>query len=264
MNKKILLDKIISYFIKEEKIPESLEDKISLWKDLVSQEQIENIPENILSSEDKFLRLELINRKLTDGEKLPSINRSLNLKNKYGDKLSLWKGDITTIYSDSIINPVTNNILKWENIDSKSSCFNVFFRSGMRLVLKCKSLLNENELSISDVLITRAYNLPCDYLINVVLPQFNEKLTLEDEKIISMSYRNALECAKNNMVKTVVVPSLFFEDSDDMKKSAKVIINVVEKYLDENKTIFDKVIFQVNKDDEYNIYYDYLIGDKDA
>ena len=65
MNKKIFLDKVLDYLVdgKNIDIPDKLEDKIKLWEELVSKLDVSEIPEDILLNEDKFLRLDLINRK---------------------------------------------------------------------------------------------------------------------------------------------------------------------------------------------------------
>lgn len=264
MNKKIFLDRIIKYFLGDSEIPAELDDMKRLWEDLVKSNDIKEVPENILSDEDKFLRLELINRKLTDGEKVATIDKTLGSLIKYSDKIALWNGDITTIYADSIVNPTTISMLRREDVDSNNIGYDVFLRSGMRLGLKCMSLVNDEELSLSDILITRAYNLPCDYIIHVIISNFSFELSQEEEKIISMSYRNILECAKNNTAKTIVIPCIGIDSCKNVQKLALVAIKTVVKFLEENDKVFDKVIFQVGNDDMYNEYSKCLLGDSDA
>lgn len=264
MNKKILLDRIIEYFLGDIDIPTELEEKIKLWEEVVKSEDLKEVPENILVDEDKFLRLELINRKLTDGEKLAPIDKTIGSFHKYANKLALWDGDITTIYADLIVNPTTISMLKRDNFDSNKASYNVFLRSGMRLGLKCMSIASNEDLDASDILVTRAYNLPCDYIIHVVLPNFSSELSSEDEKIITMSYRNVLECAKNNMAKTIVIPCIGLDSCKNSLKLVQLAVDTVVKFIDENDKAFDKVIFQVDNSDLYDMYSDYLLGDTDA
>ena len=72
MNKKILLDKLIKYLAGKDdvEIPSELEDKITMYQKLALACTKKEIPSEILKEDDKFLRLELVNRKLTDGEKI--------------------------------------------------------------------------------------------------------------------------------------------------------------------------------------------------
>lgn len=264
MNKKILLDRIIEYFLGDIDIPTELEEKIKLWEEVVKNEDLKEVPENILVDEDKFLRLELINRKLTDGEKLAPIDKTIGSFHKYANKLALWDGDITTIYADLIVNPTTISMLKRDNFDSNEAGYNVFLRSGMRLGLKCMAIASNEDLDASDILVTRAYNLPCDYIIHVVLPNFSSELSSEDEKIITMSYRNVLECAKNNMAKTIVIPCIGLDYYKNNLKLVQLAVDTVVKFIDENDKAFDKIIFQVDNFDLYDMYSDYLLGDTDA
>ncbi len=264
MNKKIFLDRILKYFIDDENlIPNSLDDKLNLWERLVTTKDIKNVSEDILISEDKFLRLELINRKLTDGEKLQTINYTLNSNIKNSNKICLWKGDITTIYADSIINPTTSDMLLRKSINKDKLDYNIFLRSGMRLVMKCHSLLNNERLDESDILITRAYNLPCDYIIHIIVPNI-KKLSVEEEKILESCYMNVLECNRNNMAKTVVIPCICIESKLDVNKLVEISVNTVRKFLEDNSSSFEKVIFQVDSDELYEVFSKTLVGDRNA
>lgn len=262
MNKKIFLDKILGYFVDESDIPGSLDEKIKLWEELVTTKEFKEVPEDILSYEDKFLRLELINRKLTDGEKLSTIDKTLNSNFKFKDKISLWKGDITTIYADLIVNPTSNNMLFRTDINGDNIDYDIFLRSGMRLVNKCIALMDK-ELDDSDILITRAYNLPCDYIVHVIVPEIKNR-DEETERVLGMCYRNVLECAKNNMAKIVVTPCIGINSKLDVNKLVEIAVNAVTKFLEENNTSIEKIIFQVNNDDVYSAYKSYLVGDSDA
>ena len=138
MDKKIFLDKVLEYLVKDKdiKIPDKLEEKIELWEELVSKIDVYDIPNDVLLNEDKFLRLDLINRKLTDGEKVKTISDTLDSDIKFCTKIALWKGDITTMYADVLVNSTTKDMLGCRqgvrgNLDNS-----IFTRSGMRLRLK--------------------------------------------------------------------------------------------------------------------------------
>lgn len=263
MDKKILLDKIIAYLISDRdiEIPSSISDKRGLWKELVSNLTNIQIPSDILETEDKFLRLELLNRKLTDASKLKNASITLDSLIKYKDKISLWEGDITAIYTDAIINP-TNVLaikekMKKDRIDSL-----IFLRSGMRLRKKCMEIIKDNDLEIADVLVTRAYNIPCDYIIHVIEPVVDKEVTEENLIDLKMSYLNSLECAKNNMAKNIVIPII--GDGFELEEVIKIAVSSVLEFLDRNVNLVDKIIFQVNDLKEYNMFNKYLLGDVDA
>lgn len=267
MDKKIYLDKILEYLVgdKEIEIPSSLKDKVSLWEELVAKLDVKDIPSDILVNEDKFLRLDLINRKLTDGEKLKNISDTLDSDIKHCTKIALWQGDITTIYADVLVNSTTKNMLGcMEGI--KGTLDNaIFTRSGMRLRMKCRDIMQGEELSNTEVLVTRAYNLPSDFIIHVVVPCVEDELSEENKVELKMCYLNVLECARNNMAKTVVLPCLGTGTNKYPKEeAANIAISAVKEFLDKYENEIDKIIFNVYTEEDYKIYSKLLIGDDNA
>ena len=266
MNKKIYLDKILKVLLEDKDIDvsDSLNEKIKLWEKLVFNEELEKISDSVLIDEDKFLRLDLINRKLTDGEKLRTIDATIDSKIKYNNKIALWEGDIITIYADVLVNSTTKDMLGLE-VEEGTIDYDIFLRSGMRLRKKCNEILQGKELELTEVLITRAYNIPSDFIIHVVVPDFDEKEKKESLVSLKMCYMNVLECAKNNMARTIVLPCLGTgKHGFNKMESAKVAIEAVNIFLKNNEKEIDKIIFNVFDDENYDIYKELLVGEKDA
>jgi len=234
----------------------SLEQMRNKWEDIVNKIDLDNVSSDILNIEDKYLRTELINRKLTDSERLKTIKEILNIDSKYSNKICLWQGEITSIYTDVIVNPTkVDNILVKGKLD-----YDIFFRSGLRLRKKFKELVNNCQLDNADVLITRAYNIPCDYIIHVIIPDIEDKLQEEDKISIKMAYLNVLECANNNLAKIVVVPILGGKYN---KELAIIEIQAIKEYLDRKSTI-EKIVICVNNKNEYDKFVKLLRDDLDA
>lgn len=267
MNKKILLDKILEYLIGKEKIeiPEKLEDKIKLWEKLVSTKEIVDVPSDILVAEDKFLRLDLINRKLTNGEMLKTVDMLFDSKLKFANKISLWKGDITTIYSDVLVNSIRKDFLDINNDKIGAVEQAIFTRSGMRLKMKCKEIMKETSLDETEVLVTRAYNLPSDYIIHVVTPVVGDELTDENKVSLKMSYLNVLECAKNNVARTIVLPCIGTGMCNyPMEEAANIAVETVLEFLEKNNSLVDRIILNVFDDKTFDYYKSLLLGEEDA
>lgn len=51
--------------------------------------------------------------------------------------------------------------------------------------------------------VTRAYNLPCDYVLHTVGPIVNGRVTSEDERLLAACYRSCLELAAQHGVQSV-------------------------------------------------------------
>ncbi|MBR4694062.1 MAG: macro domain-containing protein [Bacilli bacterium] len=266
MNKKVLLDKLITFLAGKEDIdiPDKLEEKVSAYKYLALLNDLEDIPADILKDDDRFLRLDLVNRKLTDGEKVKSIEETLGSSVKHAKKIALWNGDVTTIYCDAIVNSTdekVNGPTKYikDHIDSE-----VHFRSGLRLRNKCKKVISKDSLDIGDVLITRAYNLPCDFIIHAVSPQVLDEVTNEDKEDLRRTYFNILECAKNNLTKVLVIPCISTGRGKFPKEeAAQIAYSCIDEYLDKYDDFFNMIIINTFNMDSYNIYADLLTKKND-
>ncbi len=245
MDKKILLKKILEYF-KVKEIPDNLNEQRKLYRDLVLSLKEYDIPDDILSIEDKYLVLELMNKKLTDGEKYNPINVNLDSKYKHGDIVALWEGDLSTIYADALINPVNSDF----DLDKDNK---VYLNAGMKLRKKCLDLIKDKKLNSTEVLITRAYNLVSDFIIHVVLP---DEENYETE--LSMCYFNVLECANNNIAKTVVLRDI------SNNNSKEVLIKAIMDYLDKDNCHIEKIIIAAAKDEDFEEYITLLEQYKEA
>lgn len=264
MDKKIFLDKVLEYLVKDKniEIPDKLSDKIELWEKLVKEVDYSLVPQDVLTNEDKFLRLDLINRKLTDGEKLRTISDTLDSDIKYCTKIALWKGDITTIYADVLVNSTINDMLGCKENVVGTLDNAIFTHGGMRLRKKCKEVMEGGELNTSEILVTRAYNLPSDFIIHVVTPKVEGEITEENRTELGMCYSNVLECARNNMSKIIVLPCLGTGSNlFPCKEAAMIAIDSVKSFLDKYENEIDKIIFNVYDDENYDIYKDLLSGE---
>ncbi len=239
MDKKILLKQILEYFYKKDEIPDNLNEMKKMYKKAVIDNKDKEIPENILLLEDKYLRVELINRKLTDGEKFNTININLDDKYKHGDKIALYEGKITDIYGDVLINPVNKDL----DIDD-----NLFLAAGMRLRKKCLDVLDGKVLNSTEIIITRAFNLISDYVVHVCVPSTEDIDEYRTE--LGMCYFNVLECSNNNIAKTIILEDI----SKNLDNGKELLVNSIMEYLDRKECLLEKIIIVANK----NTFDDYV------
>lgn len=242
MNKEKYLDNVLNFLCSEANIEyncNTFDEKVNLWKKLVIERDIKDIPNNILDDEDKFLRLQLFNRKLKNGEELKSVNELLGSTFKNGDKICILEHDVTSIYCDALVNLTTIDALG-EKKFSDSLNNKIMYSSGMRLRNKCNVIMNGSKLRDNEVIITRAYNLPCDFIIHVY----------EAKNNIKEFITNILECSKNNLVKTLVIPV----DGNNID----IILNTINDYLDINGKYFNKIILITGSDEVFDKYEEYI------
>lgn len=103
--------------------------------------------------------------------------------------------------------------------------------------------------------ITKAYNLPCEYVIHTVGPIWHWGRD-DEEKLLANCYKNSLKLAMKHGIRTIAFPSIStggYEFPVDL--AAEVAVGAVTKFLKKNKGEFDLVEW-VLFDDETKKYYD--------
>ena len=80
------------------------------------------------------------------------------------------------------------------------NCIHTF--AGVQLRQDCAALMAEqgHEEPTGQAKITKAYNLPCDYVLHTVGPIVSGRVTREDERLLASCYRSCLELAEKNSV----------------------------------------------------------------
>ena len=110
--------------------------------------------------------------------------------------------------------------------------------------------------------ITKAFNLPSNYVIHTVGPIVSKTLTDKEMNELKSCYISCLELAHNNNIKTIAFPSIStggFKFPKD--KASEIAVNTVRDYLKRYPDSFDIIIFNVfTKEDKS--YYDRLFKDK--
>ena len=248
MNKEELLLKIIEYLIQENnydvKVPNSYESLKKLYKTLVNIRLPKPINEEILKLEDEYLSLELKDKKIVEASSLSEIE----------DNLILWQGDITILKCDVIVNAGNKDGL---------GCFNpshvcvdnvIHTNAGMRLRLECNEILKGKELSVGEIIICDAYNLPSKKVITTVGPEILNEVTKQNELDLSNCYKNSLEYAIKNGYNSIAFPSISTGLFGYPINKAKIVAyNSVKEVLSKYKTNI-KIIFNVFSESDYNEY----------
>lgn len=113
------LDFLIDYLltenkeIKVEKKPTNEENKKKLWRSLCNIRDANPISNKYLKIEKEYLQEELENKSITkvqDIKPISNIIKETNLQNK--DKICLWKGDITALDIEAIVNAANSQGLR--------------------------------------------------------------------------------------------------------------------------------------------------------
>lgn len=74
-----------------------------LYRDLVNVREPMPVPEDILDAQDRMLSERISHAGITDADVLPRISLD--------SRISLWRGDITTLAADAIVNAANSQML---------------------------------------------------------------------------------------------------------------------------------------------------------
>lgn len=155
MAKEILVDKLLDYFIYENKaflnyeMPNNYEEKRLFLRGIINLREPKPISEDVLKLEDELLKQELKEKGITNVKAIKEIK----------DKIAIWQGDITTLKIDAIVN-AGNSYLLGCFIPNHSCVDNIIHtKAGVRLRLACNDIMKGMEIETGKAIITKGYNL---------------------------------------------------------------------------------------------------------
>ena len=116
---------------------------------------------------------------------------------KNSDRISLWRGDITRLGVDAIVNAANSQLLGCfvpchGCIDNAIHTF-----AGIQLRLECAHIMQEqgHPEPTGQAKVTPAYNLPSRHIIHTVGPISNGVVNDEMRTLLASSYRSCLDAA---------------------------------------------------------------------
>jgi len=207
-----------------------------------------------LEAVDALLRWELLRKPLIDASKIQRLASD--------PRLALWKGDITTLRIDGIVNAANEGGL---------GCFQPMHRcidnvihcaAGPSLRVACDEEMSRlgmnGRLPTGEALVTPAFNLPSRYVIHVPGP------VGEQPALLSKAYVSVLNGCKANGIKSVAMcclsTGIFGYPAD---RAAEVAVATVRKWLDREEAlgapVVNLVVFNTFLQSDLDIYMKLLV-----
>lgn len=245
---------LIKYLIKENDeqnsfdLPAEDTARKRLLRSLMNVRSPRPIGAEFLKVQDEYLKEEAREKGITDSDTLPV--------SPINNRLVLWRGDITTLKIDAIVN-AANSALRGCFVPCHSCVDNVIHSaSGIQLRLACDELMTKqgSDEPAGKAKITPAFNLPCSYVLHTVGPIVSGMLTKKHCEQLAGCYKSCLELASENGLKSIAFCCISTgEFHFPQKNAAKIAVQTVTDFLQIDQRL-EKVVFNVFKQEDYDIY----------
>jgi O-acetyl-ADP-ribose deacetylase (regulator of RNase III) len=139
--------------------------------------------------------------------------------------------DITTLEVDAIVNAANESLLGGGGVDGA-----IHRAAGPELLRTCRGL---GRCPTGEARITPGFNLPVKHVIHTVGPVYQDG-SHEEAALLASCYRNSLELAKDNGIKTIAFPGISTGVYGYPKEEAATIAVTVCREFEND---FDEIIF---------------------
>ncbi|XP_061914463.1 ADP-ribose glycohydrolase MACROD2 isoform X1 [Entelurus aequoreus] len=163
------------------------------------------------------------------------------------DKVSLYKGDITVLELDAIVNAANSSLLGGGGVDG---C--IHKAAGPCLYDECQTL---NGCDTGKAKITCGYDLPARFVIHTVGPVARGHVGPTETNDLTSCYQNSLRLVKEYGLSTVAFPCIstgIYGFPND--PAADIALNTVKRWIEENPNSITRVIFCVFLETDFTIY----------
>ena len=261
------IDFCIRYLLEQNRtqadIPATLPEKQRLLRALMNVWEPQPLSEEFLHAQDAELQAQLQDKGVVSLEDIAAS----------ADTPLLWQGDITRLRVDAIVNASNSQMMGcWHTLHACiDNC--IHSAAGLQLRAECAEAMSGAECPpvhpeytmggttyrhafTSETLITEAYNLPCRHVLHTVGPIIpNGVPTKEQEAQLANCYRNCLGLAGSNGCHSIAFCCISTgEFRFPNRRAAEIAVETVKAFQCGRNARAPRVVFNVFKDIDYDIY----------
>jgi O-acetyl-ADP-ribose deacetylase len=148
--------------------------------------------------------------------------------------LEVWRGDITKLEVDVIVNAANSSLLGGGGVDGA-----IHRAAGKELEFECRMLAG---CKTGQAKITKGYKLPAKYIIHTVGPVWRDGHASE-QLLLEQCYLNSLKLAESKGLRSIAFPAISTGIYGFPAELAAVIaIASIRAFLEQHPGSFDRVI----------------------
>ncbi|KAM6144233.1 ADP-ribose glycohydrolase MACROD2 isoform 4-T4 [Erethizon dorsatum] len=169
------------------------------------------------------------------------------VKKSLSEKVSLYRGDITLLEVDAIVNAANASLLGGGGVDG---C--IHRAAGPCLLAECRNL---NGCETGHAKITCGYDLPAKHVIHTVGPIARGHVNGSHKEDLASCYKSSLKLVKENNLRSVAFPCISTGIYGFPNEPAAVIaLGTIKEWLAKNHQEVDRIIFCVFLEVDFKIY----------
>ncbi|HJD47203.1 MAG TPA: protein-ADP-ribose hydrolase [Candidatus Mediterraneibacter norfolkensis] len=223
--------------------------------------------EEVVRVQDEFLSEEAEEKGIVTLDEIPDIAEQYGSRHPFADKISIWQGDITRLQVGAIVNAANSQMLGCFVPCHRCIDNAIHSAAGIELREECSHYMKRRKMQYGSryeeptgqAVLTKGYNLPAKYVIHTVGPIVGGRLTQALRDDLRNCYRNVLQCCVENQIRSVAfccISTGEFHFPND--EAAKIAAETVTDFLKMHEPEFDRIIFNVFKDIDRELYEEEL------
>ena len=238
-------------------------EKRMLLRSLMNIRMPGKMNENVVKVQDEFLTEEAREKGIVELADIPTAEEQYGSSHPYADKISVWQGDITRLRAGAIVNAANSQMLGCFVPCHKCIDNAIHSAAGIELREACSHYMKRRRMQYGaryeeptgQAVLTKGYNLPADYVIHTVGPIVGGSLNQKLKDDLKSCYLNVLKCCVEHKIRSVAfccISTGEFHFPND--EAAKIAADTVTGFLKEHGPDFDRIIFNVFKDVDRELY----------
>ena len=236
--------------------PVNYHEKRNLLRSLMNVRWPGEASPEYLKLQDELLKEELKKKGIVRLKDIPVVEDEYPCSGiKNADRISIWQGDITRLSVDAIVNAANSQML---------GCFvpchgcidnAIHSAAGIQLRNECAEIMDRqgHEEPTGKAKITKGYNLPAKHVIHTVGPIVGISVTEKQREQLQSCYLSSMILAEKERLWSIAFCCISTGEFDFPNKlAAQIAVETVDRYL--SKSRLERVVFNVFKDEDLNIY----------